>query len=244
MNTFPTLRLAYALAGALCLAACAGPSQVDSTARQGVPADASAPWQGHYEQLAERGRPVLRIDAARSLVTIEVRRGGRFAKLGHDHVVASHAVRGYIAPAEGRADLSIPLRDLVVDEPALREAAGLDTQPTATDIEGTRANMLSKVLHVDVHPYAYVALAGVRATAGTVRVEPMVTLNGLVRTVPADITIEPTPDGMRVTGRMTVLQTDFGLVPYSVLAGALEVQDALAMRFDLRAVALRGPTSR
>jgi polyisoprenoid-binding protein YceI len=98
--------------------------------------------------------------------------------------------------------------------------------------------MLGKVLRVDAHPYAYVALTGVRAAAGTFRVEPAVTLNGVTRTVPADVTVETTPDGMRVTGRMTILQTDFGLVPYSLLAGALEVQDALAMRFDLRAVAV------
>ncbi len=191
------------------------------------------PWRQRYETLAHGGTPVLQVDAARSVVAIEVRRGGRLAKLGHDHVVASHDVHGFIAPTEGRADVSIVLRDLVVDEPALRQKAGFDTQPSAADIEGTRANMLNRVLRVDEHPFVFVALTGVRAAPKPFRVEPLVTLNGVTRPVLADVAVEATPDGMRVTGRMTILQTDFALVPLSILGGALEVQDGLAIDFEI-----------
>ena len=52
-----------------------------------------------------------------SRIVIEVRRGGTLAQLGHDHVVVSHDVAGYVAPAEGRADLYVRLDRLVVDEP-------------------------------------------------------------------------------------------------------------------------------
>jgi hypothetical protein len=191
------------------------------------------PWRQRYEALAQGGAPVLQVDAARSVVAIEVRRGGRLAKLGHDHVVASHDVRGFIAPTEGRADVSIVLRDLVVDEPALRQKAGFDTQPSAADIEGTRANMLNRVLRVDEHPFVFVALTGVRAASKPFTVEPLVTLNGVTRPVPAEIAVETMPAGMKVTGRMTILQTDFALVPLSILGGALEVRDGLAIDFEI-----------
>ena len=69
-------------------------------------------------------------------------------------MIASHDVAGFIAPGEGRADLYVPLDALVVDEPALRSEIGLDTQPSAADIEGTRRNMLEKVLETDRYPYA------------------------------------------------------------------------------------------
>ena len=39
-----------------------------------------------------------------------------------------------------------------------------------------------------------------------------------------------------VAGAFTLKQTDFGIVPMSLLGGAIEVQDAVDIRFRLRAV--------
>ena len=117
-----------------------------SRARAGAPGEVQPPAefpQGYYRQAV--GRRVSR-RSGESLVVIEVRRAGSLARLGHDHVVASHDVNGYVAPQEGRADLYVPLARLAVDEAALRAEAGFDTQPTESDIGGTRANMLEKVL--------------------------------------------------------------------------------------------------
>ena len=109
---------------------------------------------GYYQQALKSGKPVYRIDPAQSLIVIEVRRGGSLARLGHDHVVASHEVTGYIAPGEGRADLYVALARMQIDEPALRKEAGFDTQPTESDIEGTRSNMLTHVLEAEKFPFA------------------------------------------------------------------------------------------
>src|SRR4051812_20095970 len=65
--------------------------------------------EAYYLDAARRGAPVYAIDPKSSLVVIEVRRAGTLAQLGHDHVVASHDTRGYVAPADGRADLYIRL---------------------------------------------------------------------------------------------------------------------------------------
>jgi hypothetical protein len=108
--------------------------------------------------VAARGSPVFRVDPASSLVVILVRRGGSLARLGHDHVVASHDVQGLVAPGEGRSDLYVALDRLVVDEPALRAEAKLDTQPTEEDIAGTRRNMLN-TLQANEFPFALVNIA-------------------------------------------------------------------------------------
>ncbi len=118
----------------------------------------------HYRQAAARGQPVFEIDPAGSLVVIEVRRGGTLARLGHDHVIASHDVRGYVAPDEGRADLYLRLDRLVVDERELRAEAQFDTQPSDDAIAGTRANMLDK-LGAEMHRYAIVGVRGVESDA-------------------------------------------------------------------------------
>jgi hypothetical protein len=134
--------------------------------REPVSAPAAPPAdfpEGYYREALAQGKPVFRVDPAESLVVIEVRRAGSLARLGHDHVVASHEVRGYVAPDEGRADLYVPLARMQVDEPALRKQAGLDTQPTESDIEGTRANMLEKVLEAEKFPFALIRVSGVKA---------------------------------------------------------------------------------
>src|SRR5882672_5241040 len=90
---------------ALMLGACAPP------VRERAPAAAPpADFPGaHYLEALAQGKPVFRVDSRESLVVIEVRRGGSLARLGHDHVVASHDATGYVAPGEGRADLFIAL---------------------------------------------------------------------------------------------------------------------------------------
>lgn len=75
------------------LAGCA--TQVMEVPRTGAPAPAELP-EGYYHQLAAQGTPVFRVDPAGSLVIMEVRRAGSLAQLGHDHVVVSHDVAGYL----------------------------------------------------------------------------------------------------------------------------------------------------
>jgi hypothetical protein len=50
-------------------------------------------------------------------------------------------------------------------------------------------------------------------------------------------------DGGRatVTGHFSVLQSEFGMTPYSVLGGALRVQDWIDVDFALHARAIRPP---
>src|SRR3989441_6120397 len=128
---------------ALMLAGCA------PLLREPVPAPAAPPAdfpEGYYREALGRGKSVFRVDPAESLVVIEVRRAGSLARLGHDHVVASHEIGGYVAPDEGRAAPYVALAPMQGDEAALRAEAGFDAQPSESDIKRTRAKMLEKGL--------------------------------------------------------------------------------------------------
>jgi hypothetical protein len=168
-------------------------------------------------------------------VVIEVRRSGSLARFGHDHVVASHDVRGYVAPNAGRADLYVPLDTLVVDEPALRAAAGFDTQPSPVDIEGTRHNMLERVLEAGQHPFAQVAVTGAVAGNGARPVRAVVTLHGTTQDVDATARTEVTANEVSVEGTMAIDQSQFGIAPFSILGGAIAVQDRVDIAFRIRA---------
>lgn len=185
--------------------------------------------ESHYLQAEAQDKNILRVDSAKSLVVFAVRRDGPFAKLGHDHVVASHDVKGFVAPDENKADLLVRMDQLVVDEAPLRAEAGFDTQPTADDIAGTRRNMLLHVLEAERYPYSTIHIE--RKNAGTLNVA--ITLHGTTKNFDVPAKIETTADGMIVSGNMHFKQTDFGITPYSILNGAIRVADGLDMRFRI-----------
>lgn len=219
------MRRALALA-ALLLSACA--PQVREAPPPKAPPDFPL---AYYEQAAAQGKPVLRVDPADSLVVLTVRRGGSLARFGHDHVVASHGLRGYVAPGDGRADLYVVLDDLKVDEAALRSEAGLDTQPSESDIEGTRANMREKVLETAKFPFAQIHATG--TAPKWLKVE--IALHGARRSFDIPVDVENRGDELAVQGRFNFKQSDFGITPFSVLGGAVQVQDLVEVRFRVRA---------
>jgi YceI-like domain len=214
------------------LAACAPQVAAPPEVEKGAPAEFPS---AYYRQLLVEGKPVFRVDPARSLVVIEVRRGGSLARFGHDHVVASHDVSGDIAPDEGRADLYVPLDKLVVDEPVLRAEAGFDTQPDPDDIAGTRRNMLERVLHVDRFPYALIGVNDISAGGHAGQLRVAMKLHGVTRPVDATAHWEKTAEEFSATGTFAIDQTQFGITPLSILGGAISVQDRLNVSFRVRA---------
>lgn len=227
----PRRRLGILAVLAALLTACAPRIVAPPESEKGAPVDFP---EAYYRQLRAEGKPVFRVDPAHSLVVIEVRRGGTFAQLGHDHVVASHDVMGAIAPDEGRADFYVPLDRLFVDEPALRTRAGFDTQPDADDIEGTRRNMLTKVLDTQRYPFALIGVNGFGTGEGDRQIRAAMTLHGSTRAVGAVARMEKSADELVVNGTLAIDQTAFGITPFSILNGAIAVQDRVNITFELR----------
>jgi hypothetical protein len=214
------------------LAACASQPAGPPEAERRKPA---AFPEAYYQRLLAQGKQVFRVDAARSLVVIVVRRGGSLAQFGHDHVVASHDMAGYIAPAQERADFYVSLDALVVDEPDLRAEAGFDTRPSAADIAGTRSNMLEKALEASQYPYVLIAVNDRVAGGSAQPLRVTVTLHGTTRSEDAEARIEEDATEVSVTGAMAIDQSRFGIVPFSVLGGTIAVQDRVNIAFRIRA---------
>ncbi|MES2264970.1 MAG: YceI family protein [Pseudomonadota bacterium] len=228
------------------LSACAPAPPVAPTAA--TAADAGAAPPAAYSQQRMPGQQVWRIDP-QSLVAITVRRSGALARLGHDHVVAARQIDGYAvtaaAPAAsggatgsaiaGRADFRFRLDRMTVDEADLRAVAGLDSVPSADAIAGTRHNMLERVL--DAAQFPYVQVHAEQADASS-PVQADITLHGVTRryAIPATIALAAGGTRLNASGTLTLKQSDFGIVPFSVLGGALAVQDQLELRFEIGAV--------
>jgi hypothetical protein len=189
--------------------------------------------EDYYRQAEAAGRKIFRVDPARSLVTILVQRDGPLANLGHAHLIASHDVKGYIDLDAGRADLYVPLDRLTVDEQNLRQEIGLTTPLSSGAIEGTRRNMLDKVLEAGRYPVVLIQVTRVANDRSRLYVKIM--LQGKVHDYEVPAQIETFTGGIVISGQMTFNQTDFGIIPFSILGGAIQVQDRLDLRFKIHA---------
>ncbi|OBV38512.1 YceI family protein [Janthinobacterium psychrotolerans] len=196
------------------------------------PAPASQATVSAPLQAPARDENVLAIDSQATLLTITVRRGGALARLGHDHVVASRTVTGWVAPQLKQADFQFRLDAMSVDESALRQRAGLETTPSAEAIAGTRHNMLVRVLDAERYPDVRVQAT---LQAGANAVDAAITLHGVTRQVVVPVTLAQAPDGrgLRASGAFVLKQSDFGIVPFSIMGGAMAVQDQMELAFDI-----------
>lgn len=208
------------------LTGCAAPPPAPPQAPPAAPDQAD--W---YRQAQAAGKTVLPIDSASSLITVVVRRGGPLARMGHDHVVASRHISGMVAPGEGRADFGFRLDQLSVDEPALRQQAGLTTTPDSDAIAGTRENMLKRVLQADQFPLVHMHVEAIDAS----HVRLAITLHGVTRSMVQSVLRTDSGDSVSASGTLTLLQSDFGITPMSVMGGAMVVLDPMELQFQIRA---------
>ena len=217
------------LLGAALLAA--GCAQVPPSAPLGAPSGAPDLDADYYRDAAGRGASVYRVEPGDSLVVVRVYRGGKLAKLGHDHVVSSREPRGFFDADKARADLYVAVESLTVDDPAQRAAAGFESTPSESDIAGTRSNMLEKVLEAERFPFVVLRVRAVEQDA----VQAELSLHGVTRPLRIPAKIERGAERIEVSGSFAINQTDFGIEPFSVFGGALAVQDRIDLSFTLRA---------
>ena len=177
------------------------------------------------------------IEPGRSLAAIHVRRGGALARLGHDHVIAARDIRGFVRLRDGVAfaDLYATLAGMSVDEQALRAEAGFTTEPSAEDKADTRANMLKSV-DAKTYPFVQATLSAPIGTAAeTVDADVTIALHGQKRRYSVPIAVTVSAATLSASGSLKIRQSDFGIEPFSVLAGAPSVQDELDIRFEIGA---------
>jgi hypothetical protein len=238
-------RVCAAFAGALAafaLAACTVPPVLAAVA----PSAPAAPAPGlaeTYAQLRASGGKVLTVDPRASEVRIYVFRGGGAARFGHNHVLVAPRFRGYLhLPGAGisgaRFDLEFRLDDLELDRPDVRAALGPEFAGTLTDgdIAATRAHMLGEEdLQADRFPVVRVGSLQVMGAAPRVAAQVRIEMHGRTRDLWVPLSVTGLPYRLRVQGSFVLMQSDFGVQPYSVLGGLLAVQDPVAIEFTLAA---------
>jgi polyisoprenoid-binding protein YceI len=184
------------------------------------------------------------IDPGQTVVTVIVRRAGPLARFGHDHVITSADEAGSVwigpTPANSAFELTLPLDRFEVDLAGARSAAGPEfATPVPDDARaGTRHNMLRTEV-LDAATFPVIVLRSVTASGPwpqpTIRVA--ITLHGVTREQDVVVAVERTATQLMAHGDLQLNQSDFGITPFAVAGGAIQVADALEIRFDIAAVA-------
>jgi hypothetical protein len=194
------------------------------------------------------GTTSYRIDSARSELRLLVYRAGPLARLGHNHVIVNRVVTGWIDAAESVSgssfSLEIPVADFVVDDPDARAEEGADFAADVTDDakSKTRYNMLSAAL-LDADRFSTITLTGVAVTQATGTGTPatwaarlIVQVAGHESRLVVPFVLETAEGRASAFGTAVVRQSDLGLAPFSVMLGALRVEDEITIKF--RVIAL------
>ena len=190
------------------------------------------------------------IDVNRSELRVLVYRAGPLARLGHNHVMVNRRVQGAANLAQEGASafwLRVPVAEFIVDELQARREEGPDFAADVPDDarSGTLHNMLSApVLDADEFPVITVngtAAAGVRASGAAGLVATLaISVAGHESKIDVPFVLESDPDHLSATGSVELRQSALGLTPYSLMLGALQVQDAMTIKFRIVATLSEG----
>ena len=159
--------------------------------------------------------------------TVQVKTGrqGLASKAGHDLTLEASNWKATVTvdddPARSEVNASIEPRSLAVTAATggAKPVSDKDKKDIAKNITGLLGNgsITFTSSSVEVHD-------------ATVKAAGDLTIAGQSRPVTLDLTA--TPEG-RLTGSMTVVQSQFGIKPFSAMMGALKVKDEVEINLDV-----------
>jgi hypothetical protein len=186
------------------------------------------------------------VDAAQTEVYWRIYRAGAMAALGHNHVISVSQLEGSVStgdsPAAAAWNLTIPVNELVIDDPEIRARYGEDFEsvPSEKDKADTKVNMLTEaLLNGAVYPAISLTGRGVLGSLDEASLPVTIELAGksIETDFPASISFDE--NAVTITGEVRMTHEDLGLVPFSIFGGAMAVGDEIDFSYRIRAIAGR-----
>jgi polyisoprenoid-binding protein YceI len=183
-----------------------------------------------------------RIDPAMSALRVIVYKDGAFAALAHDHVVVATDLSGAISLDSGdvtRSTVSVQASTgkLTVDAPEDRKVAGLEGAPSEKDRKSIGETMAGPEI-LDAAKWSTVSgtSAAVSGTLPDLVVSLKVRLKDQEKTLNVPVKVVAGADKLTASGKMELVQSEFGIKPYRALLGTIAVKDTVVVQFDIVAV--------
>jgi polyisoprenoid-binding protein YceI len=160
---------------------------------------------------------------------VKTSRTGLGAKAGHDLTI--EVTRWYGTATVDPADVaacSVSV-EVEIDSFEVRQGTGGVKPLTDSDRAEIRKTLREKILNAERHPTIAFRSTRVGGSAGSFTIEGDLTIVGVTRPV---LVSGGLTDG-RASGRATVVQSRWGIRPYSAFLGALKLKDEIGVLFDV-----------
>ena len=159
---------------------------------------------------------------------VNTTRTGLGAKAGHDLTIEVNRWHG-----RAMVDVATPANSSVaveveVDSLEVREGTG-GVKPLTDADRAEIHKTLKEILHTAQHPTITFRSRRVEGSAGSFTVDGELTVMGVTRPV----MVQGRATDGRVVGGATVVQSQWGIRPYSAFFGALKLSDEIKIDFDI-----------
>jgi polyisoprenoid-binding protein YceI len=159
---------------------------------------------------------------------VKTTRTGLGARAGHDLTIEITRWRAEVIVDSAHPSASSVSAEVDADSFEVREGSGGLKPLTDSDRAQIKTTIQQKVLHTDRHPAITFQSRQVEGTAESFTVEGDLTITGV--TQPATVRGR-LADG-RVQGSATIVQTRWGIRPYTGFFGALKLSDEVTIEVD------------
>lgn len=194
--------------------------------------------QANLQSLPAPGE--YRIDSSGSELRLLVYRAGPLRNLGHNHVMVNRAVSGRVQIGAGLSASSFAMHiradDFAVDDAQSRQEEGGDFSGEVPEDAkaGTRRNMLgSAVLNAAKFPEITLQSTALSGSLDALNANLEISAAGHTSRMSVPLILQGDAHHIIAAGSIEVRQSALGLVPYSLMHGALQVQDAMQLKFKI-----------
>jgi polyisoprenoid-binding protein YceI len=164
--------------------------------------------------------------------TLQVKTGrqGMASKAGHDLTLEASNWKATVTvdaePVQSEVKATIEPRSLevVAATGGAKPVSDKDKKDIMKNIAGLLGNNSITFESTSVQP---------RGDSGAT-VLGNLSIAGQSREVTLDLTVEPSGTGARLTGRVPIVQSNFGVKPFTAMMGALKVKDEVEVDLDVR----------
>lgn len=163
-------------------------------------------------------------------LTINTYVGGMGAKMGHDLVFQATKWSGTLDANEDPVASSVQVTIDVGSLEIIEATGGL--KPLTDKDKAEIAQNREKTLQSGKYPEITFQSTSVSGSATYLSVQGDLTIMGNTKPVTLQVNVEDAGSDARLTGKTTVVQTEFGVKPYSKL-GALKVKDPIDLQVVL-----------
>jgi polyisoprenoid-binding protein YceI len=159
---------------------------------------------------------------------VHTTRTGLGAKAGHDLTIEVTRWHGRATVDTAHPANSSVTVEVEVDSFEVREATG-GVKPLTEADRAAINKTLKEILHTAQHPTIAFQSRRVDGSAGSFTLDGELTIMGITRPV----TVQGRITDGRVAGWATVVQSQWGIRPYSAFFGALKLRDEVEVDFDV-----------